>query len=76
MDQFGRDLYDLIEAAPFEWAAVAFSKAHLLHHEAAGRVLSPVHVPAGAPAWLDQPGAYLRQALSGPTAPRTREYPA
>ena len=29
--QFGRDLYTVIDGAPFEWAAVAFSKAHLLH---------------------------------------------
>jgi hypothetical protein len=32
MEQFGRELYELIDAAPFEWAAVAFSKAYLLHH--------------------------------------------
>ena len=30
--RFGEALYALIDEAPFEWAAVAFSKAHLLHH--------------------------------------------
>lgn len=29
--RLGRDLYDLIDVARFEWSAVAFSKAHLLH---------------------------------------------
>jgi len=32
MDRFGRELYELIDAAPFEWSAVAFSKAYLLSH--------------------------------------------
>jgi Protein of unknown function (DUF3800) len=30
--RFGDELYGLIDDAPFEWAAVAFSKAHLLRH--------------------------------------------
>jgi hypothetical protein len=28
---FGNDLFDLIDALPIEWAAVAFSKSYLLH---------------------------------------------
>jgi Protein of unknown function (DUF3800) len=30
MMRFGRELYETIDTAPFEWAAVAYSKTHLL----------------------------------------------
>ena len=32
MERFGRELYELIDAAPFEWSAVAYSKTYLLGH--------------------------------------------
>jgi uncharacterized protein DUF3800 len=37
MTEFGRALYGLVDAAPLEWAAVAFSKTHLLHRYGIGK---------------------------------------